>query len=172
MISYFGLVVPVIVVSILGYGLAKKVDVFDIFISGAKENILIAFDILPTLVLLMAAIQMLSASGAMNVISDFLSPITSFLGFPEECTSLALIRPISGSGALATLESLYKTISPDSYAGRVASVLMGSSETTLYTIAVYYSAVRLKAEAQVYISSLTADFTCFVFSALIVRLMY
>ena len=153
-------------------GLIKKGDIFNVFISGAKENILIAFDILPTLILLMAAIQMLSVSGVMNWLGNVLSPITSFLGFPIECTTLALIRPISGSGALATLESLYKTISPDSYAGRVASVLMGSSETTLYTIAVYYSAVRLKAEAPVYISSLTADFTCFVFSALIVRLMY
>lgn len=170
--SYFNLFVPLIIVAVLGYGLYKKVDIFNIFISGAKENILIAFDILPTLILLMAAIQMLSASGTMDLISELLSPITSFLGFPKECTSLAIIRPISGSGALAALESLYKTTSPDSYAGRVASVLMGSSETTLYTIAVYYSAVRLKAEAQVYISSLTADFTCFVFSALIVRLMY
>lgn len=168
----FDLIVPIIICLVFAYGLIKKVDIVDVFIEGAKENILIAFDLLPTLVLLMAAIQMLMASGAVNALSNALSPITSFLGFPKECTSLALIRPISGSGALAMLESLYKNISPDSFAGRVASVLMGSSETTLYTIAVYYSAVRLKAEAPVFISSLTADFTCFVFSALIVRLMY
>ena len=166
------LFVPVFICFILIYGIIKKVDILNVFINGARENILIAFDILPTLVLLMAAIQMLLSSGAINAISDFLSPVTSFLGFPKECTSLALIRPISGSGALAMLQSLFGNISPDSYEGRVASVLMGSSETTLYTIALYYSAVRLKAESKVFISSLTADMACFVFSALIVRLMY
>ena len=75
-------------------------------------------------------------------------------------------------GRRRMLQSLFSDISPDSYEGRVASVLMGSSETTFYTIALYYSAVRLKAESKVFISSLTADMTCFVFSALIVRLMY
>ena len=168
----FDLIVPLIICFIMIYGLIKKVDIFNEFIIGAKENIMIAFDILPTLILLMGAIQMVSISGAMDWLSNLLSPVTSLLGFPKECTSLALIRPISGSGALAALESMFHTVSPDSYAGRVASVLMGSSETTLYTIAVYYSAVRIKAEAKVFISSLTADFTCFIFSALIVRLMY
>lgn len=168
----FDLIVPIIICLIFIYGLIKKVDIVNEFIVGAKENILIAFDLLPTLVILMAAIQMLISSGVISAFSDLLVPITSFLGFPKECTSLAIIRPISGSGALAMLESLFKHISPDSYSGRVASVLMGSSETTLYTITVYYAAVRLKAEARVFISSLTADFTCFVFSALIVRLMY
>lgn len=166
------IIVPAIICIVLIYALIKKVDIFDEFISGAKENIMIAFDILPTLVILMLAIEMLSASGTLTALSELLSPVTSFLGFPKECTPLAVIRPISGSGALAALESMFNDISPDSYAGRVASVLMGSSETTLYTIAVYYSAVHLKAESRVYISSLTADFACFVFSALIVRLIY
>ncbi|MGN1133468.1 MAG: nucleoside recognition domain-containing protein [Oscillospiraceae bacterium] len=170
--KYLDLFVPVFICFVLIYGMVKKVDILNVFIKGAKENILIAFDILPTLVLLMAAIQMLMSSGAVDAISGFLSPITSFLGFPKECTSLAVIRPISGSGALAMLQSLFSDISPDSYEGRVASVLMGSSETTFYTIALYYSAVRLKAESKVFISSLTADMACFVFSALIVRLMY
>lgn len=170
--KYLDLFVPVFICFVLIYGMVKKVDILNVFIKGAKENIHIAFDILPTLVLLMAAIQMLMSSGAVDAISELLSPITSFLGFPKECTSLAVIRPISGSGALAMLQSLFSDISPDSYEGRVASVLMGSSETTFYTIALYYSAVRLKAESKVFISSLTADMTCFVFSALIVRLMY
>lgn len=168
----FDLFVPLLICFVFIYGLIKKVDIVDKFVVGAKENIKIAFELLPTLVLLMAAIQMLVSSGAISVLSDVLTPVTSFLGFPKECTSLALIRPISGSGALAMVESLYHTTSPDSFSGRVASVLMGSSETTLYTITVYYAAVRIKAEAPVFISSLTADFTCFVFSALIVRLMY
>lgn len=168
----FDLIVPIIICLVFMHAIIKKVDIVNEFIVGAKENILIAFDLLPTLILLMAAIQMLISSGAISAFSDLLTPVTSFLGFPKECTSLAMIRPISGSGALAMLESIFQDTSPDSYTGRVASVLMGSSETTLYTITVYYSAVRLKAEAPVFISSLTADFTCFVFSALIVRMMY
>lgn len=168
----FDLFVPLLICFVFVYGLIKKVDIVDKFVLGAKENIKIAFELLPPLILLMASIQMLMSSGAISTLSKVLAPVTSFLGFPKECTSLALIRPISGSGALAMLESLFHTTSPDSFAGRVASVLMGSSETTFYTITVYYAAVRRKADASVFIASLTADFTCFVFSALIVRLIY
>ena len=168
--SVSDLLIPLIICIVFVYALIKKVDIFNVFIQGAKENLIIAVDLIPPLIILLTAIEMLSASGTIKALSDLLSPLTQALGFPSECTSLALIRPISGSGALA--ESLFGDVSPDSYAGRVASVLMGSSETTFYTIAVYYSAVRIKAEAKVFISSLTADFTCFVFSALIVRLFY
>lgn len=166
------IIVPVIICLVFVIALIKRVDIFSEFVHGAKENLLIAIDLIPPLVILLTAIEMLSVSGTIDALSDLLSPVTSFLGFPKECTSLALIRPVSGSGALAALESLFQDISPDSYEGRVASVLMGSSETTFYTIAVYYSAARIKAEYKVFVSSLTADFTCFVFSALIVRLFY
>lgn len=166
------ILVPLIICFVFIYALVKKVDIFNEFIDGAKENLKIAVELIPPLVILLTAIEMLSASGTIKALSDLLSPLTQSIGFPSECTSLALIRPISGSGALAVLESIFGNISPDSFEGRVASVLMGSSETTFYTIAVYYSAVKIKAESKVFVSSLTADFTCFVFSALIVRLFY
>ncbi|MDO5125524.1 MAG: nucleoside recognition domain-containing protein [Ruminococcus sp.] len=170
--SLSAIIVPLVICTVFVTALFKRVDIFTEFVKGAKENLLIAVDLIPPLVILLTAIEMLSASGVIEAISQLLSPLTQAVGFPKECTSLALIRPVSGSGALAVLESLFGSISPDSYAGRVASVLMGSSETTFYTIAVYYSAVRIKAEYKVFVSSLTADFTCFVFSALIVRLFY
>ena len=170
--SLSAIIVPLVICTVFVTALFKRVDIFTEFVKGAKENVLIAVDLIPPLVILLTAIEMLSASGVIEAISQLLSPLTQAVGFPKECTSLALIRPVSGSGALAVLESLFGSISPDSYAGRVASVLMGSSETTFYTIAVYYSAVRIKAEYKVFVSSLTADFTCFVFSALIVRLFY
>lgn len=166
------IIVPLIICLVFVFALVKKVDIFSEFIKGAKENLRVAVDLIPPLVILLTSIQMLTASGAIQALSELLSPVTSALGFPKECTSLALIRPISGSGALAVFESLLGDVSPDSFSGRVASVLMGSSETTFYTIAVYYSAVKIKAEYKVFVSSLTADFTCFVFSALIVRLFY
>lgn len=170
--SLSAIIVPLVISTVFVTALFKRVDIFTEFVKGAKENLLIAVDLIPPLVILLTAIEILSASGVIEAISQLLSPLTQAVGFPKECTSLALIRPVSGSGALAVLESLFGSISPDSYAGRVASVLMGSSETTFYTIAVYYSAVRIKAEYKVFVSSLTADFTCFVFSALIVRLFY
>lgn len=157
---------------ILIYGAAKKVDIFQEFTVGAYENLKTAVDILPALILLVTAVGMLSASGAMDAFSRLVSPLLDKLGFPAEVLPLAMIRPVSGSGALAVLDNILETTGADSFSGRVAAVLMGSTETTFYTIAVYYSAVRLKAEIPVFISSLTADFAGFVFSALVVRLCY
>lgn len=94
------------------------------------------------LILLMTAVGMFTSSGAADIIASLLRPVTTFLGFPEECIPLAIVRPISGSGALACLETILSSVSPDSYSGRVASVLMGSTETTFYTIAVYFSAIK------------------------------
>jgi spore maturation protein B len=115
---------------------------------------------------------MIKASGAIIWISNLLMPITDFLGFPNECVSLALIRPISGSGGLALYQNILHEVGPDTFAERVASVLMGSTETTFYTIAVYYGVTKIKKTKQTLVASLSADFAGFVFSALIVRLMF
>lgn len=164
-------VIPMFIAIIMIAGLFKKVDVFGEFVSGAKESLGAAFDILPALIALMTAIGMFKASGALEFISGMIAPLTEFLGFPEECIPLALIRPISGSGALAVFESILSDVSPDSFAGRVASVMIGSTETTFYTIAVYYGITKVKNTRHVIASSLTADITGFVLSALTVRLL-
>ena len=166
------LAAPVLILAVLLYGAIKKVDIFSVFTEGAMENLKVAVNILPALILLMTAVGLLSASGALNAFAELLSPFLGKLGFPSEVLPLALIRPVSGSGSLAVLDNILSLSGADSFAGRVAAVLMGSTETTFYTIAVYYSAVRLKAEIPVFISSLTADFAGFVFSALIVRIFY
>ena len=123
-------VIPVFIAVIMVIGLAKRVDVFGEFTDGAKENLKSAFDVLPALIALMTAIGMFKASGGLEIISSAIAPITEFLGFPKECIPLALIRPVSGSGALAVFESILTEVSPDSFAGRVASVVIGSTETT------------------------------------------
>ncbi len=163
-------VIPFFIAIIIVSGLIKRVDVFDEFIRGAKENLGAAFEILPALIALMTAIGMFKASGALEVISEAISPITAFLGFPGECIPLAIIRPVSGSGALAVFESILNDVSPDSLAGRVASVIIGSTETTFYTIAVYYGITNVKKTRHAVASSLTADLTGFIMSALTVRL--
>lgn len=164
-------VIPVFIAAIIIIGLIRKTDVFGEFVDGARENLTAAFEVLPALIALMTAIGMFKASGALEAISAILSPLTSFLGFPEECIPLALIRPVSGSGALAVFESILGDVSPDSFAGRVASVIIGSTETTFYTIAVYYGITKVKKTRQAVASSLAADFTGFILSALTVRLI-
>lgn len=164
-------VIPVFIALIMLIGLIKKVDVFGEFTDGAKENLRSAFDVLPALIALMTAIGMFKASGGLEIISAAIAPLTEFLGFPRECIPLALIRPVSGSGALAVYESILTEVSPDSFAGRVASVVIGSTETTFYTIAVYYGITKVKKTKHAIASSLTADLTGFILSALTVRLI-
>lgn len=164
-------VIPFFIALIMVIGLIKRVDVFVEFAEGAKENLKAAFEVLPALIALMTAIGMFKASGALEVISAAISPITGLFGFPEECIPLAIIRPVSGSGALAVFESILNDVSPDSFAGRVASVIIGSTETTFYTIAVYYGITNIKKTRHAVVSSLTADLTGFIVSALTVRLI-
>jgi len=164
-------VIPFFIALIMIIGLVKKVDVFSEFTEGAKENLKASISVLPSLIALMTAIGMFKASGALNLISTAISPLTSFLGFPEECIPLAIIRPISGSGALAVFENILTDVSPDSFAGIVASVIIGSTETTFYTIAIYYGITKVKKTRQALPASLAADFTGFVLSVLTVRIL-
>lgn len=162
-------VIPVIIAAILLWGLIKKTDVFGDFIDGAKEGAMVCFDILPSLVALMTCTGMMQQSGLIEVISSIFEPLTNLIGFPKECTGLALMRPISGSGALSLLEGILKESGADSFAGRVASVLMGSTETTFYVIAVYFGAVRIKKTRHCVTAALSADITGVILSALAVR---
>ena len=153
-------------------GVTSKGDIVNVFCEGATENLKIAVGLIPMLILLMTAVGMFTSSGAADIIAKLLRPVTTFLGFPEECIPLAIVRPISGSGALACLETILSSVSPDSYSGRVASVLMGSTETTFYTIAVYFSAIKQKTYPSVFAAACLSDLMGFVFSALAVRLFF
>lgn len=170
--NFSDFIIPVMIAAIMGFGLYKKVDVFNEFIEGARENLKVGVQILPALIALMTAVGMFKASGALEYITLILSPITSFLGFPAECVPLAIIRPISGSGALAVYESILNDNHPDGFVGRVASVMLGSTETTFYTIAVYFSVTKIKKIRHTVAASLAADLTGFIISALTVQLFY
>ncbi|WP_028509586.1 nucleoside recognition domain-containing protein [Ruminococcus sp. NK3A76] len=154
------------------YGLAKDKDIFSAFTEGAKENAKAAFDIFPALLMLLTAVSMLRASGAIDFLADKLSLVFASIGFPAECLPLVMIRGISGSGALAVLGDILSDVSPDSFTGRVASVMMGSTETTFYTIAVYFSAVKLRCTGKTVIPAVTADIFGFIFSVIFVRLLF
>jgi spore maturation protein B len=137
-------ILPIIICGILLYALVKKVDIWDEFTAGAKENIKVTFEILPALIGLLLAVGIFRSSGAITLITAGLSPILNYTGVPGEVVPLALIRPISGSGALATFENILVNSPPDSFPGRVASVMFGGTETTFYTCTVYFAATKVK----------------------------
>lgn len=166
------IIIPFVIAAVLIYGLCSRVDIWDEFLVGARENMITAVKIMPTLIAIMTAIGMLRASGAISFLAELLSPITSFLGFPAECLPLAVIRPVSGSGALAVYEDILSANGADSFIGRVASVMMGSTETTFYTIAVYFGATKIKKTRHTLVCSLVGDFTGFVISALVIRVLF
>ncbi|MGN1419410.1 MAG: spore maturation protein [Acutalibacteraceae bacterium] len=163
-------VLPLMVVSIVVFGLIKKVKVFDCFMLGAKNGLKTVYELLPTITGLVVAITMLRASGAMDLIAKAFSPVASFFSVPEEVTPMALISPISGGGSLSLFENVLKEYGPDSFLGRVGSVLMGSTDTTLYAVTVYYSAIGIKNTRHTLYAGLLADFTSFVLSSFFVRL--
>ncbi len=137
-------IIPSLFLLVLGYALLRRVRVFDVFLTGAANGISSAISILPALVGLICSVSMLRASGALDFFAHLLTPWLYRLGMPAEVLPLALLKPVSGSGALALIKDVFDTNGPDSFAGRVASVMLGSSETTFYTLAVYYGAVKIK----------------------------
>ena len=164
--------VPAVIAAIVLFGFLRKVPVFDTFVAGAKEGLRTSVSILPTLIGLIMAVSMLSASGALDLLSSLLAPASRFLGLPPQVMPLALIKPFSGSGSTAVLTQVYKDCGPDSFAGRVASVMAGSTETTFYAVAVYYGSVGIKKTRHTIPAALLGDVTACILSALTVRLFF
>lgn len=162
-------VMPVFAGIVVIFGLVKRVPVFDIFLKGAKEGMLLLYNIAPTIMGLVFAVDLLRSSGAINVICNFVEPAADFLGFPKEIVPMVLLRPVSGSGSTALLTSLYQDCGPDSFAGQVASVLASSSETTFYAVAMYFGSIKVKKIRHTLVAALIADFTAAVMSIITVR---
>ncbi|MBR5217962.1 MAG: spore maturation protein [Oscillospiraceae bacterium] len=165
-------IVPLLLLFSAAYALRRKVDVFDALTAGAKDGVSVLLRIFPALAALLSAVYMLRASGAMTLLTAWLSPVTEALGLPAETTALMLIRPISGSGALAAGSELMAQYGPDSYVGRVAAVMLGSTETTFYTIAVYFGAAGIRRTRYTLGAALVADLAGFVFAAMAVRIFF
>ena len=163
---------PAFACIIVVFGLIKRVPVFDIFLKGAKEGMQILYSIAPTIIGLVFAVDLLRSSGAIDAICNFTEPVADYLGFPKEIVPMVLLRPVSGSGSTALLTSLYEQCGPDSFAGRVASVLAGSSETTFYAIAMYFGCIRVRKIRHTLFAAIIADITAAVMSVLTVRLYF
>lgn len=150
-------VMPVIIGIIIIWGIIEKKAVFDLFLEGAKEGLEITIKLFPTLIGLFFAIGLLRNSGIIKYCTSLISPIMAYINIPSEIMPLAILRPISGSAAIAVATDIMKEFGVDSFIGNVSSVIMGSTETTLYTIAVYTSCVRIKKNRGILAASLTAD---------------
>ena len=166
------LVVPVLLCFTACYALGKRVDVYTALTRGAEEGLNVLVHILPSLIALLTAVYMLRASGALDALATLLTPLLTALGVPPETAPLLLVRPLSGSGALAVGSELMRQYGTDSYTGRCAAVMLGSTETTFYTVAVYFGAAGIKRSRYTVPAALTADAAAYLASALAVRLCF
>ena len=161
------LAMPLIILMIIIYGLKEKNKVFDTFLEGAKEGIETTFSIFPTLIGLFVAIGALRNSGVLDLIINVVNPILSVIHFPSELMPLAMLRPISGSSSIAIATDIMKNCGVDSNIGIMASTIMGSTETTLYTIAVYTSSVKIKNTRGILGAALIGDVTGIIISTIV-----
>ncbi|HEY6951622.1 MAG TPA: spore maturation protein, partial [Bacteroidota bacterium] len=150
--------IPSVIILFLGWGIFKKVKVYEVFVEGAKEGFDTAVRIIPYLVAMLFAIGVFRASGAMDMLTALLSPVANLVGMPPEAVPMAFLRPLSGSGSLGLMTEIMKTHGPDSFIGVLVSTMYGSSETTFYVLAVYFGAVQIKNARHAVPAGLIADF--------------
>jgi len=171
-VNFSSLVIPVLLSAVAVYGMGRRVNVYGALTHGAEEGLTVLLRIIPALVGLLTAVSMFRASGAMEWLSGLCAPLLEVVGIPPEAMPLMLIRPVSGSGALAVGTDLMTSYGPDSYIGRVAAVMLGSTETTFYTIAVYFGSAGIYKTRHAVPAALAADLTGFIASAFAVRLFF
>ena len=165
------LAMPLIILIIVIYGIKEKNKVFDTFLEGAKEGIQTTFSIFPTLIGLFIAIGALRSSGILDLIINFVNPLLNIVHFPSELMPLALLRPISGSSSIAIATDIIKNAGVDSLIGKMASTIMGSTETTLYTIAIYTSCIKVKKTRCILFAALIADIVGIITSIIICQII-
>ena len=164
--------IPLLLLSASLLALGRKEDPYTLLLSGATDGLKLLLSLIPTLILLLTGISMFRASGAAELLSNLLSPLFVFFGIPPETAILVLIRPISGSAALAVGADLMATYGPDSQIGRTAAVMLGSTETTFYTISVYFGAAGIRKTRYTIPAALFADFVGFFMASLTVQLFF
>jgi spore maturation protein B len=164
--------IPFIIAIILLYGTIKKVPTYESFVEGGKEGVTIAVQLIPFLVGMLISISIFRASGALDFCVDLMRPFLRHIGIPSEIVPLAVIRPISGSAALGIMSDLIKTYGPDSFIGRLASTMQGSTDTTLYVLTVYFGAVGIRKMGDALKVGLLADALSIIFSIIFVSVFF
>ena len=164
--------IPVMIAFVLLYGWRKKVPVYETFVEGAKGGLDTTIRILPHLIAMMVAVSMFRESGALDLLLGLIKPALDFLHFPEELVPLALLRPLTGTGSLAIATDLIAQYGPDSFIGRLAATMQGSTETTLYVLTVYFGAVGIRNSSYALKVGLWSDLAGVIFSLLVVYLVF
>jgi spore maturation protein B len=164
--------IPVLLVFIPLFGIARNIKVYDVFIEGAKEGFQVAVRIIPFLVGILVAIGMFRGSGAMDLITEALRPLLSVTRFPPEIFPLVILRTLSGSGSLALATDIIKQFGPDSLLGRMAATIYGGSETTFYVLAVYFGAVGVKRTRHAIPSALVGDLVAAIVAVAVCAWMF
>ena len=167
-------IIPGLMVILLSFGVARRVRIYEVFVDGARDGFQVAIRIIPYLVAILVAVGMLRSSGALEVLVNAISPVTTLVGMPGEALPMALLRPLSGSGAYGILASIINdpAVGPDSYAGYLVSTLQGSTETTFYVLAVYFGAIGIRRVRHAMWAALTADFAGIVGAVAICSYLY
>ena len=166
------IIIPALLFGAAAIALLKKTDVFAALTAGAKDGLSVILGIFPALVGILPAARMFRASGAMDALTALIAPVLSFVGIPAETAPLMLVRPLSGSGAMAAASEIITRYGADSFVGRCAAVMLGSTETTFYVIAVYFGAAGIKRSRHTVPSALIADAVGFLAAALFSRLFF
>lgn len=169
MINYL---VPILVLIIIIYGIYKKIDIFDTFLIGVKEGMKVSVNLFPTIFTMVIAINILTSSNIIFDICNVLGNIFNKIGFPTEVFPLALLRPISGSTSLVVLSDILSRYGPDSFTGRVASVMQGSTDTTIYIISMYFASIGIKKIKYSLVVGLLADLISVILSIIMVKIFF
>lgn len=166
------LIIPTIVLFIIIYGFRKNINIYEDFLIGVKEGLEISLKLFPTIFAILLAINILIKSNFINDLITFIKPILNFLKFPEELFLLGFMRPISGGSSLVLLNDILATSGPDSYVGRIASVIQGSTDTTIYIIGLYFSSIGIKKIKYSLIVGLMADIMAIILSVVVINLLF
>lgn len=166
------LLVPCLFLAVCCYAMAGKRDVYSLMVTGAEQGLRTIAAILPSLVILLACIQMLRTSGAIDRLTTLMTPACKWLGIPPQTVPLVVIRPISGSAGLAVGSEIIASHGPDSEVGRIAAIMLGSTETTFYTISVYFGAAKIQKTRHTVIAALIADLVGFIMAGITGRLLF
>ena len=163
-------IIPSIIILTVIYALFRKTDIYPAFTEGAADGLKIVISIFPSVLAMITAVYMLRASGFFDILADFISPFTQKIGFPSEVLPLALIRPFSGSGSLGILADILNECGADSKAGILASIIMGSTETTFYCICVYFASTKVKKTASALPCAMIGDIVGLILAVLLVNI--
>lgn len=166
------LIIPIMVLGVVLYGIYKKVNVYDVFIDGAKESLKMIITIFPYLLGMILAINLFLDSNILGALVSFIKPVLDIICIPFDIIPMAIMRPVSGTSTLAILNNIFTEYGPDSYIGRLASTIQGSTDTTFYIITLYFGSIGIKKIRYSLYAGLFADLVGVLASILIVRIVF